>query len=105
MVLSVAFAEQDREIHAEIRDMRKGAAGVESERRQYRENRFFVVGVHGFALALGERCVIHYRDAAFLERGKQLPLKAFVYARNERIESIAYILDLLLHCFPIDAQN
>ncbi len=72
MLDSLMVANQNSQIETEIRDMRKGTAGIEGQRSQRGENGFGEITAGCGDLGRGELRVFEYVDALFLQAGQKL---------------------------------
>jgi len=72
-VLAVRAGHHDRDVHAQVRDVREGPTGIERERCKHREDRRGEVGVCHGALRVAQLGVGEQLDAGGREFALQLP--------------------------------
>ncbi len=96
--------QHDREIQAQIRDMRERPSRVERQRRQHGENGFGVVTVHGLALPVIERGVVRNHDPVLRQFRQELILETVVDLRHQLIHAGMYRFQLLRRRLPVDAE-
>src|SRR5436305_13016208 len=71
MLVAGAIANEDREIQAEVRDMRKGPAGIKGQRSEHGEDGLFEVSGGALELRGGQMLVVVDVDSVVVQLGPQ----------------------------------